>query len=271
MEDSSVEKDNTTLQYLLASSLAGITARIATHPFDTFKTLLQSEQGFVNECLLLAAKTTANLTRSFFISFDCSSSKTTTGGEGGTAGSSSPATRGSIRELLRTRQVSLWQLYRGVGVACLFHAPALSVYLTTYDTSKKLMAQRLGPGWEESSAVFLASGCFAEVMSGIFWTPMEVIKQHMQITALQRGAPTQTSWELAKQTVRAEGFFGLYRGYLLTLGVFVPYTMIYFVTYEKLKVLQRERLKLASSNDLPFSSYLLCSALAGEKDPHRVL
>ena len=35
-------------KYVLASSLAGICARVATHPFDTFKTLQQSEQGYLS-------------------------------------------------------------------------------------------------------------------------------------------------------------------------------------------------------------------------------
>ena len=39
------------------------------------------------------------------------------------------------------------------------------------------------------------------------------------------------------QTIRTEGVFGLYRGYWLTLLVFIPYSSLFFVVYEYLKTL----------------------------------
>lgn len=169
----------------------------------------------------------------------------------------------SISKLLRSKQLTFRGLYRGLGVACLFHAPALSIYLTTYDSSKLLLGRLIGQEWEETSAVFLASGFVAEVVSGVFWTPMEVVKQRMQVTALQENTFSQTSWQLARQTIKTEGFYGLYRGYGITLCVFVPYSMIYFTTYERMKVWRKDTLGLQSTKDLPFSSYLISSGLAG--------
>lgn len=52
-----------------------------------------------------------------------------------TAGSVSPA--GSARQLVA-------RLYRGVGVAALLHAPAVTVYLSSYDVSKRALGDVLG-------------------------------------------------------------------------------------------------------------------------------
>lgn len=42
-------------------------------------------------------------------------------------------------------------------------------------------------------------------------------------------------WGLAKHIVQTEGARGLFRGYVLTQAVYVPYTVVYFVSYERFK------------------------------------
>jgi len=110
--------------------------------------------------------------------------------------------------------------------------------------------------------VYLAAGFLAEVASGVFWTPMEVIKQRLQVTVLQESKVS--AFALAKDALRAEGLYGLYRGYLVTLAVFVPYTMAYFASYEWLKLWQMELLNVRTSKELPFWSYVVGSGVAGE-------
>ncbi|CAG8718369.1 2189_t:CDS:1, partial [Ambispora leptoticha] len=46
---------------------------------------------------------------------------------------------------------------------------------------------------------------------------------------------TRSTLSLSRAIMETEGIKGFYRGYWLTLGVFVPQTVIYFVIYEKLK------------------------------------
>lgn len=61
--------------------------------------------------------------------------------------------------------------------------------------------------------------------------------------------------------LRQDGVKGFGRGYFLGLGVFVPYSMTYFVCYERLKDLASKNVN--DGGDLSFGLYLSCSSLSG--------
>ncbi|KAK9763860.1 hypothetical protein K7432_009114 [Basidiobolus ranarum] len=187
---------------VVASSTAALVARVCTHPLDTVKTRLQVSLG----------------TRVTVL--------------------------GAAKDILHKE--SFTAFYRGLPVALTFSVPGLSVYLTTYDFVKANISHIKGFG-EEKAANHMFSGLCAEVLSGLFWTPMEVMKNRLQIieraklpvkknmlptTAELSGSDTL---RLAREIYGRDGLRGFYQGYWITLGVFVPHTMIYFVTYEKLK------------------------------------
>ncbi|KAF9296154.1 hypothetical protein BGZ74_010455 [Mortierella antarctica] len=91
-------------------------------------------------------------------------------------------------------------LYRGLPIALTLSVPGLSVYLTTYDVAKEALSKQFPAHMRDDSvANHMLSAGVAEVCSGLFWTPMEVLKQKQQIE---------------------------------TTG---PYSMLYFVSYEQLK------------------------------------
>lgn len=135
-------------------------------------------------------------------------------------------------------------LYRGIGITLLFSVPALTLYLTTYEWVKTWLF--LTPLITHAIA-----GCFAELTAGLFFTPMEVIKSQLQIDRLV----TNTTWSLASYIARNEGLIGFYRGYWITIAVFLPHTVTYFVIYEQLKMLW-------DADDQTFLVYLVCSAIA---------
>lgn len=173
-------------------------------------------------------------------------------------------------------------LYDGLTVTLWLCVPALSVYLSTYDSMKRLLSTEAG--WALTSPWnHLVSGCTAEVFAGIFFTPMEVIKSKLQSqhqrhrtiiqhvdhhtdmdtssslllppTALANNNTDENqndTTKLIRSIYIKEGVAGFYKGYWISLMVFVPQTMIYFVVYE--------RLKLSMAPGLP--AYLLCSILA---------
>ncbi|KAI8089860.1 mitochondrial carrier domain-containing protein [Halteromyces radiatus] len=220
------------LYYLFASSVAALIARLFTHPIDTIKTRIQT------------------------------STQTTT-----------------IKNILFTS--SFLSLYDGLTVTLWFVVPALSIYLSTYQTTKQYLSISLG--WNINSPwTHLVSGCMAEVLAGIFFTPMEVIKSRLQV---QRSKPyyqtlvydtnetndpindnynqlpysetmndnyDKGTLSLMQTIYVQDGWQGFYKGYGITLVVFVPQTMIYFMVYEQLK------LHLVSG----LSTYLFCSVMA---------
>ncbi|KAI7822606.1 mitochondrial carrier domain-containing protein [Gamsiella multidivaricata] len=262
-------RDPGTLNNLMASSVAALCSRLCTHPLDTLKTRVQ-----VSNAHLPLLPTFLSLLRN-----------------GG--------------------------LYRGLPIALALSAPGLSVYLTAYDLSKDSISRHFPYLSTDSVVNHMASAVIAEVSSGLFWTPMEVLKSKQQVenvptsiskgpnskpgtfastsalsttsvsvspfstaavtsippkvpaAASKRQAPVGTM-DLARRIYRQEGLLGFYRGYFITLGVFVPYSMIYFATYEQLKDMAWRRrhtaipLSIAKQHEEtpPFPTIVACAAVA---------
>ncbi|KAI8341339.1 mitochondrial carrier domain-containing protein [Chlamydoabsidia padenii] len=164
----------------------------------------------------------------------------------------------TIKEALMDH--SFFSLFDGLWVTLVMCVPALSVYLATYDSTKLILSTQLG--WSMLSIwTHLVSGCMAEVLSGLFFTPMEVIKGRMQnrqnsdsglLLSHDTAKDNHTTASCIKSTYSNEGLKGFYKGYWITLFVFVPQTVIYFVVYEQLK--------LTMEPGLP--TYLICSIVA---------
>ncbi|KAL1921501.1 uncharacterized protein VTP21DRAFT_11217 [Calcarisporiella thermophila] len=221
---------------IFASSCAAVVARVLTHPLDTLKTRLQISDQPQTSILQFALR------------------------------------------LSREDPRHPWRpFYRGLPVAVAFGVPALSIYLATYDQAKSFLPQVGGEGLERETVVnHLLAGACAECVSGLVWTPMEVMKNR-----LQAGGDARAGEELTRESTRRlageiwqkEGVRGFFRGYWLSLAVFVPYTMLYFALYEELK--RVARLHYASpapapaptalpdeAQALPFHMYLACSAVS---------
>jgi solute carrier family 25 iron transporter 28/37 len=161
-------------------------------------------------------------------------------------------------------------LYRGYTISVLVQAPAVATYLTVYEKTKFALAEfeaasRTSPHRRplidlsaSSPWNHLCSGLAAETVSAVFWTPMEVMKQRAQVATCDADATLRT---LARRLWTEEGARALFRGYLLTIGVFGPYAMLYFVTYERLKRWWSRF--LTKSESLPSWSILASAAASG--------
>lgn len=145
-------------------------------------------------------------------------------------------------------------LYRGLPVALTFTVPALSVYLSCYEWSKQSLYKNVGIH-RDSAWSHLLSGCGAEVSAGLVFTPMEVMKNRLQTQ--KKYADTKAS-TLASQILKKEGIRGFYKGYWMSLVVFVPHSMAYFLTYEKLK-----KWLITEDTQSKTGLYMLCSSLGG--------
>lgn len=150
-------------------------------------------------------------------------------------------------------------LYRGFGISIIMQAPAVATYLSTYDEAKRQFSSAT-PLQPSSPLLHLMSGLVAETVSAVFWVPMEVIKQRAQVRAGALSAASSTV--IARDLLMKEGMRGLFRGYGLTIGVFGPYAMFYFMAYERFKL-------IAAGDDrhnterLPTSMVALCASGAG--------
>ena len=135
-------------------------------------------------------------------------------------------------------------------------APACCLYLTAYEDVKR----RLAAAGAGATATHLAAGIAAEAASCVFWVPIDVLKERMQVQGARQPPATAaaaaaagaaaaaaaaappaaaayytSAADGAAQILRAEGVRGLYRGYGATLASFAPYSALYFVLYERLR------------------------------------
>ncbi|GET01803.1 mitochondrial substrate carrier family protein [Rhizophagus clarus] len=111
---------------------------------------------------------------------------------------------------------------------------------------------------DTSTLNHMSSAAIAEICSGVFWTPMEVLKSKLQTYGTSNGTIRINTLQMSKLILENEGIKGFFRGYLLSLVVFIPHTMIYFVLYEKFKIWTKNERNL-TSNDYLINSAIACS------------
>ncbi|KAL5989163.1 hypothetical protein ACLOJK_010053 [Asimina triloba] len=195
-------------QFMVAGSVAGMVEHMAMFPVDTLKTRMQ----------MLGASTTV---------------------AAATASSSSTPFARFLVSIMRTdgpfrflasimRTEGPLGLYRGIGAMGLGAGPAHAVYFSVYETFK----QRLGgnrPG--HHPLVHAASGVVATIASDAVLTPMDVVKQRLQL----RHTPYAGVKDCVLRMLREEGLRAFYASYRTTVVMNAPFTAVHFATYEAAK------------------------------------
>ncbi|KAJ6751023.1 hypothetical protein OIU85_001548 [Salix viminalis] len=84
----------------------------------------------------------------------------------------------------------------------------------------------------DSSIAHAVSGVCATVASDAVFTPMDMVKQRLQLgsDSVYKGV-----WDCVKRVVREEGFGAFYASYRTTVLMNAPFTAVYFTTYEAAK------------------------------------
>ncbi|EGR34554.1 mitochondrial carrier protein, putative [Ichthyophthirius multifiliis] len=148
-------------------------------------------------------------------------------------------------------------LYSGVGISVIGSGPAFTLYMTSYEYNKTIL-NKYGILQNNDFLMYMIAGLFAEIISCIFWLPIDVIKERLQVQqnlGLYRYA---NAIDAIKQISKSEGIPGLYRAYGATICTFGPYSAFYFTFYEQLKSILCQNSKYPTF----FESFSL-AALAG--------
>jgi hypothetical protein len=117
----------------------------------------------------------------------------------------------------------------------------------------------------------------AETIACIVYVPVDVVKERMQVQQRNGGHFFyKSTWDALKQIRQTEGLKGLYRGYAATLASFGPFSALYFVFYERCKLMARNyeatglfgddrqvMIDRQMDTQLSFTATVLCSATAG--------
>ncbi|XP_072997773.1 uncharacterized protein [Typha latifolia] len=118
-------------------------------------------------------------------------------------------------------------LYRGIGAMGLGAGPAHAVYFSVYEFSKDYLS-RDNPN---NPAAHAASGVLATVASDAVFTPMDTVKQRLQL----KSSPYKGVMDCIGRVLREEGFRAFYASYRTTVLMNAPFTAVHFATYEAVK------------------------------------
>lgn len=121
-------------------------------------------------------------------------------------------------------------LYRGLAAMGLGAGPAHAVYFSVYETCKRKFG---GDQPGHHPLVHAAAGVVATTASDAVFTPMDVVKQRLQ---LQR-SPYGGVRDCVVRMVREEGIRAFYASYKTTVVMNAPFTAVHFSTYEAVKKL----------------------------------
>lgn len=119
--------------------------------------------------------------------------------------------------------------FAGIGPSIAITTPAFTLYLVAYRQTKKELTPYIGPS---SFSNYIISGSVAELASSFVWTPMEVLKGRMQISQ----TANQTTAGLIRSIYHNEGPKGFFRGYWMGIAVFLPHSVVWWTTYESIKM-----------------------------------
>ncbi|KAK3019335.1 hypothetical protein RJ639_003866 [Escallonia herrerae] len=118
-------------------------------------------------------------------------------------------------------------LYRGIGAMGLGAGPAHAVYFSVYEVCKKAFS-----GGKPNNAVAHAgAGVCATVASDAVFTPMDVVKQRLQLSS----SPYKGVADCLKTVLKEEGIGAFYASYKTTVLMNAPFTAVHFATYEAAK------------------------------------
>lgn len=126
-------------------------------------------------------------------------------------------------------------LYRGALASVASQAPAGSVKLAVFEGVTQWL-RKVRPGISDST-LELGSAAIAFIACSIVLVPGEVVKQR-----LQAGVGRKVREGIVGQIWRTEGIRGFYSGYQAVLARDVPYTMVEFGCFAKLKRMGRKAL-----------------------------
>lgn len=133
------------------------------------------------------------------------------------------------------RQDGIRGLYRGFGTVIVGTIPSRMVLLTSLETTK-LAASNLVDKLNVSEATKAAlangtAGLISSLLSQAVFVPIDVVSQRLMI----QGTPEATKYsggiDVVRKIVKADGFFGLYRGFGMSVITYSPSSAVWWGSY----------------------------------------
>jgi solute carrier family 25 S-adenosylmethionine transporter 26 len=123
-------------------------------------------------------------------------------------------------------------IWNGVEAAAFGSAPGAAMFFTVYESMKPLVKAQLGEDANPAYSHMGAASC-GEVAACLIRVPTEVVKLQMQTGV----AGCETFGKAVSHVYKSGGVFGgLYRGFGVTIMREIPFALIQFPIYERVKV-----------------------------------
>jgi solute carrier family 25 citrate transporter 1 len=83
----------------------------------------------------------------------------------------------------------------------------------------------------------MATGACAQILAGVVYTPIDIVKERMQVQAIMRNSYSYASPLAAFKSLlhQGQGVGGIFKGYWATNAVWLPWNALYIAGYEELK------------------------------------
>jgi len=174
----------------------------------------------------------------------------------GALGAGGQAWRGLAAAAARTAsREGLVGFYRGLGAVLVLSTPGTMAYYGGYELARRAVPEGL---WGRDALV----GALAQVGAGAVFTPMDVVKERLQVSTLlgSRARAAGAGLQEVAKLVAREGWGSLFRGYWAGNAVWVPWNMVYISCYEE----TRRRLGAARGGEaLRGADVASCAVVSG--------
>lgn len=150
--------------------------------------------------------------------------------------------------------------FKGLGPNLTGVVPARAINFYAYGNGKRIISRNLNNG-KEASWVHLLAAANAGIITGTATNPIWLVKTRLQLDKNQAeksgtlsNRRYQNSWDCIRQTLRAEGIRGLYRG-LSASYLGVTESTLQWVLYEQMKLYLSSREATLSASGKKLSTW----------------
>jgi solute carrier family 25 iron transporter 28/37 len=170
-----------------------------------------------------------------------------------------PLTVQTFQTALQQQLHGYTRLWRGVQTIMIGCIPAHALYFSSYEVVKAALSDHKYNEKSKSTALGSSlAGAAAVVSHDLILTPLDTMKQRMQL-GYYKGGMT----EAVTHILRKEGLKALYRSFPVTLATNIPYGMVMVSTNEFAKQ-ELHHVSLFDSSTIPaWQTVLVASSVAG--------
>lgn len=130
-------------------------------------------------------------------------------------------------------------IYNGLMPVLAGSVPIAATFFCVYGLIRSLLYSIIAPGIDPDTldfftnfAVNSVAASLGEIFAGLIRTPIEIVKQRRQVSAVQFRAV-----DILMQAYKSDGLYnGIYRGYGVTIMRDIPFSMIQYPLWELLKI-----------------------------------